>query len=74
MDGIIIWTNKPSKHILNTVKLGVIKFLCAWKKRFGLNMQGICDDRRSLLDVDIFHPASTSCYLAFDTSPISDIL
>ena len=34
-------------------------------------MQGICDDRRRFIDVDISHPASTSDYLSFGTSKIN---
>ena len=44
------------------------------KKRFGLNMQAICDEKRRFLDIHVAHPASTSDYLAFATSPICKLL
>ena len=74
VDGILIWTSKPSKPILLRAGLGVIKFFCGRKKRFGLNMQAICDHKLRFLDIDIAHPASTSDYLAFATSPICKLL
>ena len=33
-------------------------------------MQAICDHKRRFIDIDISHPARTSDYLAFATSPI----
>ena len=70
IDGILIWTNKPTKPVLEDANLGSKKFFCGRKKRFGMNMQAICDDKRRFLDIDIAHPASTSDYLAFGTSDI----
>ena len=37
-------------------------------------MQAICDHKRRFLDIDIAHPASTSDYLAFGTSPMCKLL
>ena len=46
-----------------------------WKgKKFGLNMQAICDDQRRFIDVNISHPVSTLDYLAFGTSKINSKL
>lgn len=33
-------------------------------------MQAVCDSQRRFIDVSIHHPASTSDYLAFQTSPL----
>ena len=74
IDGLLIWTSKPIKSILEIAKLGAKKFFCGRKKRFGLNMQGICDHRQRFVDIDISHPASTSDYLVFGTSPICNFL
>lgn len=38
VDGILIWTNKPSKQILLLTDFGVFNFLCGKKKRCRLNM------------------------------------
>jgi hypothetical protein len=40
------------------------KFYCGCKKRFGLNLQAVCDSEGRFLDVAIGHPGSTSDYLA----------
>ena len=45
IDGILIWTNKPSKPYLLNAKLGCKKFFCGRKKRYGLNMQAVCDSK-----------------------------
>ena len=74
IDGILIWTNKPSKLYLSSAKLGPKKFFCGRKKRFGLNMQAICEAKQRFINIDISHPSSTSYYLAFATSPICQAL
>ncbi len=53
-----------------SVKCGAKKFFCGRKKKFGLNMQGVCDLRGCFLDICIQHPGATSDYLAFITSPL----
>ena len=47
------------------------KEIFLWKeKKYGLNMQAACDANRKFLNVSIFHPGSTSDYLAFQTSSL----
>ena len=70
IDGILIWINKPSKPDLAALKMGGVKFFCSRKKKFGLNMQAVCDARRQFLDVNIGHPGCTSDYLAFAMSSL----
>ena len=72
--GILIWTQKPNQNVLVAAGLGCIKFFCGRKRRFNLNMQGICDDKRRFLDIHVAHPASTSDYLVFATSSICKLL
>lgn len=43
IDGILIWVDKPSDADCKDVKVGPKKFFCGRKKKFGLNMQAICD-------------------------------
>ena len=46
-----------------------------WKKTcFGLNMHVICNHIYRFLDINIPHPASTSAYLDFGSSPIYELL
>jgi hypothetical protein len=70
IDGILIWTEKPSLSDCLLSTCGAKKFLCGRKKKFGLNMQGVCDSYERFLDVAICHPGSTSDFLAFATSPL----
>lgn len=70
IDGMLVWTNKPSKPSLDPVGVGPKKFFCGRKKKFGLNLQAICDHKRRFLDIEAEHPASTSDYLCFTTSEI----
>ena len=74
VDGLLIWTAKPTKQILEQAGLGCKKFFCGRKKRYGLNMQAICDHNKKFTFVDISHPASTSDYLAFGSSTICKLL
>ena len=70
IDGMLVWTNKPSKRSLDPVGVGPKKFFCGRKKKFGLNLQAICDHKRRFLDIEAEHPAATSDYLCFTTSDI----
>lgn len=50
--------------------MGVKKFLCRHKGKFGLNMQGVCDAKGRFLDVPIGYPGSALDYLAFVASAL----
>jgi hypothetical protein len=68
IDGILIWTHKPSPTDCIEAGVGAKKFLCSRKHKFGLNMQACCDANGRFLDVSICHPGATSDHLAFATS------
>ncbi len=70
IDGLLIWIQKPSPQDCTLSGCGAKQFFCGRKKKFGLNLQGVCDARGYFLDVSIGHPGSTSDYLAFITSPL----
>ena len=70
IDGILIWIERPSPKESMAARVGVKKFYCGRKKKFGFNMQAMCDSEGKFLDVCIAHPGSTSDYLAFVTSPL----
>lgn len=74
IDGVIIWTEKPTKEECIKVGVGESKFFCFRKNKFGLNMQAICDSETRFLDISISHAASSSDYLAFVSSDIHDCL
>jgi DDE superfamily endonuclease len=70
IDGILIWIERPSGHHCEISECAAKKFYCGRKKKFGLNMQATCDHNKKFLDIYLGHPASTSDYLAFSSSPL----
>lgn len=70
IDGILVWTEKPTPKACCLAQCGEKKFLCGRKSKFGLNMQAIVDHKGRFIDVSIKHPGATSDYLAFSTSSI----
>lgn len=70
IDGILIWTHKPRWIELLALGYGPKKFFCGRKKKYGVNMQAICDAHGRFIDFEIKHPGATADYLAFTTSTI----
>ena len=68
IDGMLVWTEKPSKKQCMEVGVDDGKFYCGRKGKFGLNLQAVCDARRCFTYISLQHPASASNYLAFITS------
>jgi hypothetical protein len=73
-DSILIWTKKAAPHDCETTNCGSKKFFCGRKKKFGLNLQAVCDVNGMFLDISICHPGATSDYLAFTTSSFKHLL
>ncbi|KAL9191554.1 hypothetical protein ACHAXT_001260 [Thalassiosira profunda] len=74
IDGILIWIHKPSKKDVQAIGCGPAKFFCGRKKKFGLNMQAVCDARGRFLDVEIKFPGSTSDFFAFEQSKVKAMI
>ena len=70
IDGMLVWIEKPYLDECDFAQTGPKKFFCGRKKKFGMNMQAVCDHEGRFLDVCIGHPASTSDYLCFATSAL----
>jgi hypothetical protein len=70
IDGILIWVIKPSKAECKRLKCGEKSFYCSRKGKFGVNMQGICDDKLRFTWLDISWPGSTADYMAWVTSDL----
>ncbi|EJK44605.1 hypothetical protein THAOC_36845 [Thalassiosira oceanica] len=68
IDGILIWIHKPSTRDEKVIGIGPKKFFCGRKKKFGLNMQGVCDARGYFLDVEIRFPGKTELHLPASSS------
>ena len=70
IDGILVWTDKPSVADLESLCFGSTKFYCGHKSKHGLNMQAVCDVNGIVLDIFIGCPGAMSDYLAFLLSPL----
>lgn len=68
IDGLLIWIHKPKDEDCGNI--GPIKFFCGRKKKYGLNMQAVCDANCRFIDLSVEHPGATSDFLAFTTSSI----
>jgi DDE superfamily endonuclease len=67
---MLVWFDMPSKAGCEVAGCGQKKFYCGRKKKFGVNLQGVCDSESRFWDVSIGHSGSTSDYLAFSTSTL----
>ena len=70
IDGILIWTHKPTEKDAAKAKVGRKKFVCGRKGTFGLNCQAISDLRGRILDISIVYGGASSDCLAFEGSDI----
>ena len=68
IDGILMWIHMPTTSDCEELGIGPSKFYCGRKKKYGLNMQAVCDARRRFLWVELKYPGSTSDFFAFDQS------
>ena len=59
IDGMLIWTSKPSEKT-EDLGVGPSKFFCQRKGKWGSQLQGVCDVDRRFLDVHIHQPGSGS--------------
>ena len=59
VDGMLVWTHKPSEKT-DDMGIGPLKFFNGRKKKFGLQMQGVCGPNKKFLDVTCCHPGSAS--------------
>jgi hypothetical protein len=66
---MLLWIERPDNADCQRAHCGPKKFFCGRKHKFGMNMQATCDAEGKFMDVSIAHPASTSDFLAFSTSP-----
>jgi DDE superfamily endonuclease len=67
---MLLWIHKLSKQDVKLTNCGEVKIFCGRKKKYGLNLQAVCDAKRRFLDVYIGHPGATSDFLSFMTSPL----
>ena len=65
---MLVWIEKPNEKECRKVGVGSKKFYCGREKKYGLNLQASCDHLKRFTSVSIIYPASTSDFLAFETS------
>ena len=70
IDGLLVWLEAPTLDSCEAAQVGRKKFFCGRKGKFGLGLQGLCDSHGRFTNVFIGHPATTSDFLAFSTSPL----
>ena len=46
IDGMLVWTENPSKKESEEVGVDDGKFYCGWKGKFSFNLQAVCDAQR----------------------------
>ena len=70
IDGMLVWTEKPSKKECVEVGVDDGKFYCRRKGKFCLNLQAVCDAKCQFTYISLQLPTSASDYLAFVTSSL----
>ena len=74
IDCMLLWLEQPSLASCEAAGVGRLKFFCGRKKKYGLGLQAVCDAHGRFTNVFIGHPATTSDFLAFTTSPLYFLL
>ena len=74
IDGILIWSHKPTKEECAKVGVSELKFFCGRKHKYGLNLQAVCDHKKRFLDLSINFGAASSDHMAFLVSHLKEKL
>ena len=70
IDGMLVWTEKPTEHNCAVMNCGPMRFMCGWKGKYGLNQQGVCDHIQRFTSIWILHPGLSSDFLSFIRSSL----
>ena len=70
IDGMLVWTEKPTEQNCAIMKCGPMRFMCGRKGKYGLNLQGVCDHIQRFISIWILHPGSSSDFLSFIRSSL----
>lgn len=74
VDGMLVWTKKPSRKECRAMECGESQFFCDRKKKFGLNLQAIVDHLGRFTWISLEYPGACSDYLAWSCSDIVSFL
>jgi len=69
LGSMLVWTEKP-----NEAGIASAEYFNENKKKFGLNMQGICDHNGRFMGIDVSQPGSVADLDAFTVSSLSCIV
>ena len=70
IDSMLVCMDKPNEHNCAVMKSGPMHFMCGWKGKYCLNLQGICNHIQRFTSIWILHPGSSSDFLSFIRSPL----
>jgi hypothetical protein len=70
IDGMLVWTNQPSKEDCADLNIGERCFHCYRKDKYGVLLMAGCDYNCRFRWADVKHPGSTSDYTAWITSKL----
>ena len=70
IDGMLVWTEKPTEQKCAIMNCGPMHFMCGHKGKYGLNLQGVCDHIQHFISIWILHPGSSSDFLSFTRSSL----
>ena len=74
IDGLLIWTHKPSAKDCEELGVGCNQFFCGRKHKYGLNLQAICDAHLRFRHISILFGACSSDTLAFELTDLKQNL
>ena len=74
IDGLLIWTHKPSAADCERLGVGCNQFFCGRKHKYGLNLQAICDAHLRFQHISILFGSRSSDTLAFELTDLKQNL
>jgi len=70
IDGILIWTQKPTLAEAKRVGVGQKKFFCGQKHKFGVNCQATEDVNGKILEISLAYGAPAADCVAFEAEDL----
>lgn len=74
VDGMLVWTEMPSKKSCRKMSCGQTSFHCARKGKYGINLLAMCDHKARFRWVDISAPGRSSDYMSWIKSGLPSVL
>lgn len=74
VDGMLVWTEMPSKKSCKKMNCGQTTFHCVRKDKYGIILLAMCDHKARFRWVDLLAPGRSSDYMAWIKSGLPAIL